>query len=55
MKPSESQAPAAERKPAHPATISQQKTVLQELDFSDRSDFEDAQHGFIATIPDARI
>ena len=55
MKPSESQVPAAKRKPAHPATISQQQTVLQELDFSDRSDFDDARHGFIATIPDARI
>jgi alkyl sulfatase BDS1-like metallo-beta-lactamase superfamily hydrolase len=55
MKPFESQASAVERKSAHPATISRQQAVLQELDFSERSDFDDARHGFIATIPDARI
>lgn len=55
MKPAELPTSPAGRKPAHPATISLQKKVLEELDFSDTADFEDARRGFIGTIPDARI
>lgn len=42
-------------KPAHRVTAAANASVLEELDFSDRRDFEDAQRGFIATLPDAHI
>lgn len=42
-------------KPAHPSTLEAHSRVRQELDFSDRRDYEDAQRGFIATLPDAHI
>jgi alkyl sulfatase BDS1-like metallo-beta-lactamase superfamily hydrolase len=42
-------------KPAHRATIEANARLQTELDFSDRRDFDDAQRGFIGTIPDAHI
>ncbi|OFZ87078.1 MAG: hypothetical protein A2V78_14340 [Betaproteobacteria bacterium RBG_16_64_18] len=42
-------------KPAHPLTAERQARVLDDLDFSDRADFDDARRGFIGTIPDAHI
>jgi alkyl sulfatase BDS1-like metallo-beta-lactamase superfamily hydrolase len=42
-------------KDAEPATIAANAGVLEELPFSDRQDFEDAQRGFIATLPTPRI
>ncbi|WP_242370754.1 alkyl/aryl-sulfatase [Anaeromyxobacter sp. SG26] len=41
--------------PAEPATIAHNAQVLQELPFSDRQDYDDAQRGFIATLPDLTI
>lgn len=55
MKATEAPASTAHRKAAHTATISAQEKVLQDLDFSDKADFEDVRRGFIGTIPDARI
>ena len=43
------------RKNAHPRTVSQQNGLRSALDFSDTSDFEDANRGFIGTIEDATI
>jgi alkyl sulfatase BDS1-like metallo-beta-lactamase superfamily hydrolase len=40
-------------KPAHPMTRAAQQRTLTQLNFEDRRDFEDVQHGFIGTIPDA--
>ena len=42
-------------RPAHPATVEQQRKVLETLDFSDQQDFDDARRGFIGTVPDARV
>jgi len=42
-------------KPAHPSTIAAHERLRSELDFSDTADFDDARHGFIATLPDAHI
>ncbi len=42
-------------KPAHPSTVHAQARVRDELDFTDRRDFDDARRGFIGTLPDARI
>jgi alkyl sulfatase BDS1-like metallo-beta-lactamase superfamily hydrolase len=42
-------------KPAHRSTANANTRVLSDLDFTDRLDFEDAQRGFIATLPDAHI
>jgi alkyl sulfatase BDS1-like metallo-beta-lactamase superfamily hydrolase len=42
-------------KPARPATLRAHARVREELDFSERQDFDDAQRGFIATLPDAHI
>ncbi len=42
-------------KPAHPSTLAAHARTLDELDFSDRQDFDDAQRGFIDTLPDAHI
>ena len=41
--------------PAHPDTLRANAKLAAELDFSDRRDFEDAERGFIATLPDAHI
>jgi alkyl sulfatase BDS1-like metallo-beta-lactamase superfamily hydrolase len=43
---------AAQPKDAEPATRQANAAVLTSLPFSDRSDFEEAQRGFIASIPD---
>ncbi|MEN2384032.1 alkyl sulfatase dimerization domain-containing protein [Comamonas sp. A7-5] len=43
------------RKNAHPRTVSLQNGLRSALDFSDTSDFEDANRGFIGTIEDATI
>ncbi|MFO1288609.1 MAG: MBL fold metallo-hydrolase [Rubrivivax sp.] len=40
---------------AHPATVAAHARTAGELDFSDTRDFDDAQRGFIATIPEAEI
>ncbi len=42
-------------KPASPHTCRANAALAATLDFSDDSAFEDAQRGFIGTIPDARI
>ena len=36
-------------------TVAANQAVLQEMDFSDRADYEDAQRGFIATLPQVII
>ena len=41
--------------PAHPDTLRANARLAAELDFDDRRDFEDAERGFIATLPDAHI
>ncbi len=41
--------------PAHPATIAANTAVLNELDFRDTGDFDDAARGFMGTIPDALV
>ena len=40
---------------AHPDTLRVNAKLAEELDFSDRRDFDDAERGFIATLPDAHI
>lgn len=40
-------------KPAHPYTRAAQTRALDELNFDDARDFDDARRGFIATWPDA--
>jgi alkyl sulfatase BDS1-like metallo-beta-lactamase superfamily hydrolase len=42
-------------KPAHRITADANTRVLSDLDFTDRVDFDDAQRGFVATLPDAHI
>jgi alkyl sulfatase BDS1-like metallo-beta-lactamase superfamily hydrolase len=42
-------------KEAEPATKATNAAVLKALPFSDRQDYEDAQRGFIATLPDGII
>jgi alkyl sulfatase BDS1-like metallo-beta-lactamase superfamily hydrolase len=37
--------------PAEPAVVTVNRTVLSQLPFSDRQNFEDANRGFIATTP----
>jgi len=46
---------AQQPRDAEPATIAVQEAVKRSLPFSDRADFDDARHGFIATLPDAEI
>lgn len=41
--------------PAEPSVVFRNKAVLNELPFSNRDDFVDAERGFIATLPDATI
>jgi alkyl sulfatase BDS1-like metallo-beta-lactamase superfamily hydrolase len=41
-----------ETKPAQPDVAAANRAVESRLPFSDRQDFEDAMHGFIATTPD---
>ena len=42
-------------KPATDATIAANRDILEELDFTDRASFENAQRGFIATIDPIKI
>ena len=42
-------------KPAHPSTLASHARIVDELDFEDQSDFDDARRGFIDTLPDAHI
>ena len=42
-------------KDAHPAVAASNAAMLKALPFHDRQDFDDAQRGFIATLPDATI
>ncbi len=42
-------------KPAEPATIEANQRVLKELPFNERADYEQAQRGFIGTVPDLTI
>jgi alkyl sulfatase BDS1-like metallo-beta-lactamase superfamily hydrolase len=42
-------------KDAHPAVAAANAEMLKALPFSDRQDFDDAQRGFVATLPDATI
>jgi len=48
-------AQGAAPKEAEPAVRAAQARVLQSLPFADRRDFDDADRGFIATLPDATI
>ncbi len=48
-------AAAAQRKNAHAHTIALQQGLASALEFSDTSDFDDANRGFIGTIEDAVI
>jgi alkyl sulfatase BDS1-like metallo-beta-lactamase superfamily hydrolase len=50
-----SQAAPVLPKAAEAATQAAQQTVLKSLPFANRADFDDAQYGFIATLPDATI
>ncbi len=42
-------------KPASPTTQAAQKAVLEALPFEDQFDFEQAQRGFIAAVPDGQV
>jgi alkyl sulfatase BDS1-like metallo-beta-lactamase superfamily hydrolase len=42
-------------KDAEPATRAANAAVLQSLPFADRADFDDAQRGFIASLPDGLV
>jgi alkyl sulfatase BDS1-like metallo-beta-lactamase superfamily hydrolase len=44
-----------EPKDAEPATRAAQDAMAKTLPFADRADFEDANFGFVATLPDAFI
>jgi linear primary-alkylsulfatase len=48
-------AASAQSKDAEPATREANAAVLNSLPFSDRQDFEDAQRGFVATLPDGLV
>lgn len=48
-------APNLTPKEATPATAAAQKNELGNLPFANRQDFDDAQRGFIATIPDVEV
>jgi alkyl sulfatase BDS1-like metallo-beta-lactamase superfamily hydrolase len=41
-------------RPAEADVVARNRSVLSELPFSDRQDFDDAMRGFVATIPDAQ-
>jgi alkyl sulfatase BDS1-like metallo-beta-lactamase superfamily hydrolase len=43
---------AAQSKDAEPATRAANESFARSLPFADRADFDDAQRGFIATLPD---
>jgi len=44
-----------QEKPAEPAVEALNNTVLSKLPFNKQDDFQDAAHGFIATLPDALV
>jgi alkyl sulfatase BDS1-like metallo-beta-lactamase superfamily hydrolase len=46
---------ATDPTPAEPSVVARNKAVIDELPFSNRDDFADAERGFIATLPDAII
>src|SRR5438105_3472668 len=46
---------AIEPKDAEPATRAAQELIAKSLPFADRADFDDANYGFVATLPDAHI
>jgi len=46
---------ADQPKPAEPATVTANHQLLAQLPFADRSNYDDAQRGFIATIPAGAI
>ncbi|WP_076861029.1 alkyl/aryl-sulfatase [Bradyrhizobium mercantei] len=46
---------ATDPTPAEPAVVARNKAVVDQLPFSDREDFANAERGFIATVPDATI
>ncbi len=50
-----STAAGAQSKPPEPATLQANAELASTLPFSDRQDFEDAQRGFIGTVPDALV
>ena len=52
--PAQAQTPVAP-KDAEPATRAAQDAIAKALPFADRADFEDANFGFVATLPDAHI
>jgi alkyl sulfatase BDS1-like metallo-beta-lactamase superfamily hydrolase len=52
--PGQAQTPIAP-KDAEPATRAAQDAIAKSLPFADRADFEDANFGFVATLPDAHI
>ena len=52
--PARAQTPVAP-KDAEPATRAAQEQVAKSLPFADRTDFEDANFGFVGTIPDALV
>ena len=45
----------AEPKPATSTTAAANAAVLEQLDFSDKQSFEDAQRGFVAALPNAHV
>src|ERR1700736_2605940 len=45
----------AQSRDAEPATRRANAEVLRSLSFADRADFEDAQRGFIAALPDGLV
>ena len=45
----------AQEKPAEPAVKALNNAVLSKLPFTKQDDFQDAAHGFIATLPDALV
>jgi alkyl sulfatase BDS1-like metallo-beta-lactamase superfamily hydrolase len=53
--PAFSQGAGQGAKPAEPAVAAANAAILSRLPFQDRTDFEDAERGFIATIPDALV
>src|SRR6202048_4095873 len=46
---------SAQAKDAEPATRQANAEVLRSLPFADRADFDDAQRGFIASLPDGLV
>ena len=42
-------------RPAHAATVAAHQRLAENLNWSDTQDFDDAQRGFIGTLPNAEI